>query len=294
MNTNEQARATAAALPCWQGPVEPVPLAGGITNTNFVVTDAGNKFVVRVGGDNPVHGILRFNEVAASRAASAAGVSPQIVHAEPGALVLRYIEGKTLTAEDVRDPSMLARIAPLIKRVHIHIPDHLVGAALMFWVFQVLRNYRRLLRDAGSRMVATLPRLETIAGELEAAVGPVTIVFGHNDLLAANFIDAGDRLWLLDWDYAGFNSPLFDLANLASNSELPEESERWLLDSYFSVPATADQWRQYAAMKCASLLREAMWSMVSEIHSTLDFDFVAYTTQNLERFERAYSDFAAL
>ncbi len=294
MSANDTATAKAAALSYWQGPVEPEPLAGGITNKNFVVTDTGDKFVVRIGDDIPVHGVLRFNELAASRAAFSAGVSPEVVHAEPGALVLRYVEGKTLTAEDVRDPSMLERIVPLIKRVHHRMPDHLASAALAFWVFQVLRHYRRSLRTGGSRMMSALPRLEAIAGELEAAVGPVNIVFGHNDLLAANFIDAGDRLWLVDWDYAGFNSPLFDLANLASNSELPEEHEHWLLQTYYSAPATADLWRRYTAMKCASLLREAMWSMVAEIHSTLNFDFVAYTAENLEQFERAYGEFKAL
>ena len=294
MNIIEKARAKAAALSCWQGSVKPEPLAGGITNTNFVVTDAGSKFVVRIGDDIPVHGVLRFNELAASRAAFAAGVSPEVVHAEPGVLVLRYVEGRTLTAEDVRDHSMLERIVPLIKRVHHRMPDHLAGAALAFWVFQVLRNYRHTLHAGDSRMISALPRFEDIAAELEAAVGPVNIVFGHNDLLAANFIDAGDRLWLVDWDYAGFNSPLFDLANLASNNEFPEERERWLLQTYYSAPVTADLWRRYAAMKCASLLREATWSMVSEIHSTLDFDFVAYTAENLERFERAYVDFKAL
>lgn len=59
----------------------PVPLGGGITNTNFVVRDRGESFVVRIGGDIPVHGILRTNELAASRAAFSAGVSPEVVHA---------------------------------------------------------------------------------------------------------------------------------------------------------------------------------------------------------------------
>ena len=60
-----------------------------------------------------------------------------------------------------------------------------------------------------------------------------TLVFGHNDLLPANLIDDGSRLWLIDWDYAGFNSPLFDLANLASNNQLAEEQEAWLLEAYY-------------------------------------------------------------
>ena len=83
----------ARALPIWSGPVDPQPLGGGITNVNFLVEDAGRRVVVRIGDDIPVHGVMRFNELAASRAAHAAGVSPAVVHAEPGALVHRAHRG---------------------------------------------------------------------------------------------------------------------------------------------------------------------------------------------------------
>jgi len=274
--------------------VTPEPLAGGITNTNFVVRDGGAAYVVRIGADIPEHLVMRFAELAASRAAHAAGISPEVVHAEPGAMVLRFVEGLTWGPADARGPGALDQLVPLIRRVHHAIPEHLDGAALTFWVFQVLRHYRRALKAGQSRMVPELGRLEAVADELEAAVGPIRLVFGHNDLLAANFIQAPDRLWLVDWDYAGFNSPLFDLANLASNNEFPPALERALLEAYFEAPVTDDLWHRYAAMKCASLLREAMWSMISEIHSGLDFDYVAYTTENLARFERAFADFQRL
>ncbi len=125
-------------------------------------------------------------------------------------------------------------------------------------------------------------------------MGRVSVVFGHNDLLAANFIDDGERLWLIDWDYAGFNSPLFDLGGLASNNELPAHSEDALLERYFEAALTDELRHRYAAMKCASLLREAMWSMVSEHSSSVDFDFVAYTDMNLRRFEDAWAGFEAM
>ena len=88
-----------------------------------------------------------------------------------------------------------------------------------------------------------------------------------------------------------FNSPLFDLANLASNNEFAECLERELLEIYFENEISDDLWKRYFAMKCASLLRESMWSMVSEIYSTLDFDYVQYTSQNLERFENTFANF---
>jgi len=158
----------------------------------------------------------------------------------------------------------------------------------MFWVFQVFRHYHNLLAQGQSAHAARLPDLAQIGRELEAAVGSVEIVFGHNDLLAANFIDDGDKIWLIDFDYAGFNSPLFDLANLASNNELGEEQEQAMLENYFGMAANRETLASYHAMKCASLLRETLWSMVSELYSRLDMDFADYTQKNLLRFESAY------
>ncbi|MEK0085765.1 phosphotransferase [Benzoatithermus flavus] len=282
-------KARVAALPLWRGPVDPQPLGGGITNTNFLVEDGGRRFVVRVGDDIPHHGVMRFNELAASRAAFAAGVSPAVVHAEPGILVLAHIDGRTLTPEDVRRD--LARVLELVRRAHREIQRHLRGPALVFWVFHVLRDYAHTLREGGFRLAHRLPDWLATAERLEAAVGPVELVYGHNDLLAANLIDDGSRLWLIDWDYGGFNSPLFDLGGLASNNELDEAQRSWLLEAYFDRPVTDELRRRAQAMLVASLLREAMWSMVSELHATLAFDFAAYTAENLARFERALATF---
>jgi thiamine kinase-like enzyme len=283
--------ARVAALALWGGPVDPRPLPGGITNTNFTVQDGDRRYVVRVGDDIPVHGILRFNEQAATRAAEATGISPRVVHAEPGILVLDFVEGRTLSPEDIRERAMQERIVPLLRRVHRELPRHLRGPVLAFWVFHVLRDYAHTLTDAGHRLAPQLPAWLAVAGRLERPVGAIDLVFGHNDLLAANFIDDGQRLWLVDWDYAGFNSPLFDLGGLASNSELSDADREWLLEAYFERPVDDALRLRSHAMLTASLLREAMWSMVSEVHSRLDFDFIAYTSENLARFERALARF---
>ena len=278
----------AARLACWKGAVAPEPLGGGITNVNFVVEDAGERYVVRIGEDIPEHGVYRAHELAAARAAHAAGLSPEIVHAEPGALVMRWVDGRTLDPAGVREPACLARILDTVRRCHREVPLHFRGPAPIFWVFQVVRDYARTLREDGSRMAGRLDGLLARAAHLESVVGPVEIVFGHNDLLAANFIDDGDRIWLIDWEYAGFNSPLFDLGGLAANNALDAGEERRMLERYFGTPPGATRLASYAAMKCASALREAMWSMVSETRSEIDFDYVAYTGDNLERFERAW------
>src|SRR6185312_801774 len=136
------------------------------------------------------------------------------------------------------------------------IPQYLRGPAAMFWVFHVMRDYAHTLREGSSHYLSQLPDLLGRAARLEAAVGPIDVVFGHNDLLAANFIDDGQRLWLVDWDYAGFNSPLFDLGGLASNSELTPTATDDLLALYFGRQPDGDLRRRAAAMTAASLLRE--------------------------------------
>ncbi|OWV85885.1 choline kinase [Rhizobium sp. R635] len=279
------------ALGIWQGPIDISPITGGITNRNYLVSDAVARCVVRLGTDIPIHHISRQNELAASYAAHAAGISPAVIHHSPGVLVLEYIEARALSPDDIRAPEMLSRVIPLVRACHRDIARYFRGPAMIFWVFHVIRDYAASLKASGSAYLSLLPELIDRAEMLEQAAGPFEIAFGHNDLLAANFLDDGKRLWLIDWDYAGFNTPLFDLGGLASNNEFSQAAERAMLETYFERPLTSDLVRRYDAMKCASLLREALWSMISEIHSTIDFDYAAYTAENLARFERAYQAF---
>lgn len=277
------------ALPIWQGNVTAAPLGGGITNVNFLAEDDRGRVVVRIGDDIPVHQILRFNEQAASRAAHAAGISPAVLFASPGALVLGYIDGKTYDAADVQ--GNLEATLDLIARTHRDIPRHLRGPVLAFWVFHVIRDYAARLIAEGSPYAVLVPALMAEAERLEAGVGRVDIVFGHNDLLPANFIQDANRLWLVDWDYAGFNSPLFDLGGLAANNALDHAQEDLMLTAYFDKIPNSDLWHRYKAMKAASAMRETLWSMVSETHSDLAFDYPAYSASNLAVYRTAFDTY---
>jgi thiamine kinase-like enzyme len=277
-----------AALPCWPGAVTIEPLSGGMTNRNYLVRAAGQGFVARIGTDLPLHGVLRFNERAAARAAHAAGVSPEVVHADNGVLVCRYIEGRTLEPADLRDPARLAQIASLLHRVHDGMAAHWRGPALTFWVFQVVRNYARVLEQAASHLLEReLPAIRTRAAELEAAVGPVRIGPAHNDLLAANFIDDASRLWLIDWDYAGFNTPLFDLANLSADNGFTPELDALWLSCYLGRDPDAATLRSFQALREASMLRELLWGAVSHLQPQVAFDFEGYTREWLGRWREA-------
>ena len=273
--------------------MEVAPLAGGMTNRNYVVQDGQSRYVVRLGQDLPAHGVMRFNELAAARAAFAAGISPEVVFARRGVMVSRFIEGRPLEPSDLREAKRLPAVVDLLRRCHCGIPQYLRGPALMFWVFQVIRNYVALLEQTpGHALQARLPDLVAMAGELEVALGPVEIVFGHNDLLAANFLDDGRRLWLIDWDYAGFNSPLFDLANLSANNAFSRDHDLALLELYFQSCVDPARLCAFSAMKCASVLREALWGAVSHHTSTIGLDFAAYTLTWLGRLDEAWSVYA--
>jgi thiamine kinase-like enzyme len=274
----------ARSLPIWQGDVTITPLGGGITNVNLLVQDDLRRAVVRIGGNIPEHHIRRDVELACSVAAHAAGVAPAVLHSAPGALVIDYIDARTLTAADLCKDGMLDQALALVSQVHRDIPRHLRGPAPLFWVFHTLRDY------AAGLDRAEVPALMAQAEVLEKAVGPVDLIFGHNDLLPANFLHDGARLWLIDWEYAGFNSALFDLGAIA-NCGLSAAQEVRMLTVYFGAAPDAGLWHRYMAMKAASALREAMWSMVSEIHSTLPVDYAAYTATNLQTYHAAYAAF---
>ncbi|RMH45284.1 MAG: choline kinase [Alphaproteobacteria bacterium] len=284
--TKARAEDRIRALPCWHGPVEIAPLEGGLSNESYTVTDPSGRYVVRFGHDFPFHHVFRDHELMVARAAHAAGFAPEVVHAAPGVTVSRFIEGLTFGPDDVR--ANIPRIARLLRRFHEEMPRAVSGPARLFWVFHVIRDYARTLREGGSRMVPRLPEFLALADEMEAAQVPLPIVFGHHDLLPANFIDDGTRLWLIDFEYAAFGTAMFDLAGAASNAGMGAEEAEMLIGEYLGHPPDRDFLRAHAAMQCASLLREAMWSMVSELHLYAPgVDYVAYTHENLAALDAA-------
>ncbi len=281
--------AMVSALPHWKGHVDIKPLSGGVSNASFAVTDATGAYVARVGKDYPFHQVNREREAAASRAAFTCGLSPELLFASDGLSVLRFIEGLTYTAADVR-ANWLACL-DLVQRTHRDMGKHITGQGAIFWVFQILRDYARQLTSANHRLAAEIPRWLEIVDSLESAQIPMPIVFGHHDLLAANFMHDSKRLWLIDWEYGAFGTPLFDLANLAANNSFDALTEQDMLRHYFGKPDQAIQ-RAFAAMKVASALREALWGMVSELNlNAPGVDYVAYAHDYLARFDIVHADY---
>jgi len=261
----------------WPGRAATIePLGGGITNRNFKVELGRETFVLRIGGkDTELLGIDRSAEHAASRIAAELGLAPEVVaFLEPeGYLVTRYVDGEVGKLD-------VTRVGAALRRLHD-------GPALpsRFDSFRVVEAYRATALKHGVVVPSSYKRASELADAIERRRRDASQCPCHNDLLNANFIDDGDRLWIVDWEYAGMGDPFFDLGNFAVNHELDAEGERALLEAYGSDDGDA-----LVLMRFMSDFREAMWGVVQQAISELDFDFGAYAQEHFERLVRTAAE----
>jgi len=171
-----------SSLKFWENSIEIEPVIGGITNQNFIVTDGSIKYFVRIGDDIPEHLVFRSNEIQASKAASEIGICPQLLYNNKSVQIFDYINGQTFDSIDIK--KNLEDITNLIKKVHNQIPNYLVGQSVIFWVFHVIKNYKKFLENHESSYKNLLPDLINKAVRLENISSPFDIVFSHNDLSA--------------------------------------------------------------------------------------------------------------
>ncbi len=282
-----------AGLPCWRGPLQAAPLSGGLSNEIWKVTDDAGTHVVRLGTDYPVHHVFRAREAMTARAAHRAGFAPEVRYTAPGVMITAFIDGQAWDASKVRAEA--AALGRLLAEFHHRMPGEVEGAAYLFWPFHVVRDYARTLRAGDSPWRPDLPRFLALNAALEAAQPPLPLVFGHNDLLPANFLDDGRRVWLIDYEYAGFSTAMFDLAGAASNAGMTEAEAEALLHAYLGHAPDAAFLRAFDAMQVESLLREAMWAMVSALHlSAPGVDYAAYARENLGKLDAALDRFQTM
>ena len=251
-------------------------LGGGITNHNFKVVVDGEAFVLRIGGkDTELLGIDRRHEHAASLAAAAVGVGPEVVaFVEPeGYLVTRFIDGRPIAP----DRMPVADVGRTLRLVHGGQP-----IPSRFDPFRIVEAYRQTAEEHGVPIPSVYPEARLRAEAIAARRGPHALCLCHNDLLNANFLDDGRRLRIVDWEYAGMGDRFFDLANFAVNHGLDDAGEQALLEAYFGEARDGDLATLHD-MRFMSDFREAMWGVVQQGISDLDFDFVAYANEHFER-----------
>jgi thiamine kinase-like enzyme len=277
-------RPESLAAQLWPGRAPRIePLGGGITNHNFKVSLDGETYVLRIGGrDTELLGIDRRSEHAAAVAAAAAGTGPEVVAfiEADGALVTRFVEGRPLSLDEMRSPEAIARVAAALKPFHDGEP-----IPARFDSFRVVETYVAAAAERGVPIPAPYERARETAARIAALRGPQPLRPCHNDLLNANFILGGERLWIVDWEYAGMGDVFFDLANFSVNHELGSDEDDELLRSYFGERTETDA-AVLTLMRFMSDLREATWGVVQQAISELDFDFADYARQHFERLER--------
>ena len=266
---------------------EITPLEGGLTNVNLRVRTAETDVVVRVFDDSSsMLSIDREAEYLNSRAAAKSGASPQVMEYLPDdhLLVVDYVDGATLTPADVRDSAQLPRIAQVCRLLH-------AGPRFVseFDMFDVQRTYLRTVQDNGYRLPRRYLEFMRQAAAMRRALSAVEVatVPCNNDLLAANFIDDGARLWIIDFEYAGNNDPCFELGNIWSESNLVPDQLDELVTCYFGRerPSLVARARLLGLM---SKYGWTLWASIQDATSELDFDFWEW---GMEKYDRAVDEF---
>ena len=282
--------AALARVPQWRNKkISTTALSGGITNKNYRVDVDGESFVIRLGGANTEHlGIERNVERDATAAAASLGIAPEVIHfiKPEGYLVTRFVNGRSLPVPEITQPQNLKRVVDTLKQIHA-----LPAIPKTFSPFRVVEDYTQTAKAHGvNTFPANFDYLLTKMREVEAAFNkePFTPQLCHNDLLNENFLDDG-RLRIIDWEYAGMGDVFFDLANFAVNHQLNDEQDRLLLTLYFGE-ATTKQLARLKLMKVMSDFREAMWGMVQQGISTLDFDFRGYADKHFARMTGSFEE----
>lgn len=271
-------------IPDWKNKrVSITPLSGGLTNSNFKVEVDGTPYFVRVPGANTeLLAINRENEYHNSKAAYEAGVGPNVLYYLPEScvMVLEFLNGKTMSKDSLNQPGMPTRMAQAIKKLHSG-PRFLTD----FNMFRLPEYYLQICEEQSIKTPdGYLDRLSTIETIEQAMfVKPLETVPCNNDLLAENYIDDGNQLWLIDYEYSGNNDPTFELGNTCQEMQFNDKQIAEVCAGYFGE-ATVDK---IARMKLNMIMSDVGWGLWAAIQakiSTIEFDFWSWA---IERWGRA-------
>lgn len=262
-------------------------LEGGLTNRNVKVVADGDAYVVRIWSDDgALLSIDRDNEHSSSVRAAAVGIGARVVAYLPerNALAIEFIEGRTLSADDLRGGFPLERVAAAARRLHT--ADAFDAD---FDMFEIQRGYLELVTERGFRLPDGYRDFEPAVARIREALAadPETRVPCNNDLLAENFIDTGDDLRLIDYEYSGMNEPSFELGNIWSESDLSQAQLEELVAAYWGRPDPA----KTARARLWGLMSKYGWTLWASIQdgvSDIDFDFWSW---GMEKYERAVAEF---
>lgn len=271
---------------------DPVPLPSGLTGRNwFRVRLGGSEYVFRLPPDGvrPV-GTDPDAECRAQAAAGDMGLAPPVVATlgEPPVLVTRYVPGRAAEADELRRPAAIRALAGPLRRFH----DSGLELPARYDSFEVADEYAAVARRHGAELPAGLGRIQATARAIRGTLrGPLHApVPCHNDLAPDVFSTDGERIQIVDWQFAGMGDRWFDLANFAANNALDEAAESLLLELYFGEPPDARELATLRVMRFMSDLDEAMWGFAQEAASDLNGAAGGHARRHFERLAERAAD----
>ena len=258
-------------------------LSGGLTNSNYRVEVDGRLYFVRVPGESTeLLAINRENEYHNTKAAAQAGVAPNVLYYLPGdcVMVLEFLDGKTMSKDTLNAPGMPARMAQSIKQLHAG-PRFLTD----FNMFRLTEYYLNLCKERVIRIPDGYMEKIPVFAKIEQAmsVHPLETVPCNNDLLAENYLDDGNQLWLIDYEYSGNNDPTFELGNTCQEMQFNDDQISEVCAAYFGMASA----NLIARMKLNMIMSDVGWGLWAAIQariSTIDFAFWGWA---IERWGRA-------
>ena len=272
-----------ARIPDWAGAVvtaERIP--AGLTNTNYRIEVDGTPYFVRIpGAATELLAVDRGNEIHNTKVAAAAGVAPRVVDALPewDVFVLEWLPARTMSVETLGATGMPARIAEVVRRLHAgpRFRDDFDMFRLSERYLAVVNERAIPIPDGYREHLGQVPRIETAL-----AAHPLATVPCHNDLLADNYLDDGERLWLVDWEYSGNNDPTFELGNTCQELEYDEAQATELCAAYFGEASPALLARMHLQM-IMSDVGWTLWAAIQARISSIDYDFTGWAEQRWGR-----------
>jgi len=286
--TDDQLDAILDELPALAGQKRRLEeLSGGLTNRNVKVTTASGCYVARCSGNTAgLLGIDRDQEHYNSRAAAEAGVGAPVIDYRPdlGILLLGFLEGTTLSNDDFQRPGVLPKAATAMRRLHSG--PRFQGT---FDMFAKQQRYLKVVQDNGFRIPnAYLDFADQFerARQVLTATDQTTVPC-NNDLLAANFVEDGDTMWLIDYEYSGNNDPCFELGNTSCECQLSAEQREELVTAYYGR-RLRHKIARARLQGIVGMYGWALWGCIQNGSSPLDFDFWGW---GMERYEAAVAEF---